>query len=217
MKQRPSFFGKGAGSGHTAVAASFSKDARHVTDLSVLVKEKAKFSCIYADPPWRYDSTTHRGAAENHYHTMSLEDIAALPIKKLVTEKAHLHFWTTNSFLFESKEIIEAWGFEYKSAFVWVKPQIGAGRYWRNAHEYMLLGVRGNLTFSDKSQPSWKSFDRKRHSEKPREIRKVIEAVSPGPYLELFGRTLVKGWTVFGNDIASFGSKHSHSTLYDMR
>lgn len=134
---------------------------------------------------------------------MSVDDIAALPIRLLGADDAHLHLWTTSSFLFDSKRIIEAWGFEYKSSFVWVKPAIGLGNYWRCAHEFLLLGIRGNTPFRNRAVRSWLEAPRLRHSEKPEAVRGLIEAVSPGPYLELFARRATAGWSVWGNQVSA--------------
>jgi N6-adenosine-specific RNA methylase IME4 len=173
-----------------------------VEDLGVLVSREARFSTVYADPPWRYGNQGTRAATDNHYVTMTVEEIAALPVAGLVADDAHLHLWTTNAFLFDARSIIEAWGFEYKSCFVWVKPEMGIGNYWRVSHEFMLLGVRGRCPFLDKSQMSWIQASRTHHSAKPGGVRSIIEAVSPGPYLELFGRDAVEGWTVWGNEVS---------------
>jgi len=172
-----------------------------VSRIEHLLTSGGSFGSIYADPPWRYDNQGSRGAAENHYATMSVQEICRLPIKRLAAQNAHLHLWTTNAFLFEARQVLEAWGFEYKSCFVWVKPKLGMGNYWRLSHEFLLLGVRGSCPFRDKGSRSWQELDRGRHSQKPDEIRRLIETVSPGPYLELFGRQPVHGWTVFGNQI----------------
>jgi N6-adenosine-specific RNA methylase IME4 len=174
-----------------------------VTDLNVLLRRGAKFCCIYADPPWRYDRTP-RGAAEHHYPTMSVDEIATLPVAKLSADVCHLHLWTTHSFLFEAKRVMDAWGFAYKGVFVWTKPhhQMGTGYYWRGCSEFLLLGVKGDQTFLDRSIPNWACLDRGEHSQKPEAVRSLIERVSPGPYLELFGRKAVRGgWTVFGNEV----------------
>ena len=90
----------------------------------------------------------------------------------------------------------------YKSCFVWVKPQMGLGNYWRVSHEFMLFGLRGKKPFGSRSEMSWGQYQRSIHSRKPDEVRKKIEKVSGGPYLELFGRMPVRGWTVYGNQIA---------------
>lgn len=170
-------------------------------DLAVLCDAGKEFGTIYADPPWAYGNQGTRAATENHYDGSSIEDICALPVARMAAERSHLHLWTTNGFLFEAKQVIEAWGFEYRSCFVWVKPSIGIGNYWRVSHEFLLLGVRGGLTFEDKSLRSWGEFPRGAHSEKPEQIRRMIERASPGPRLELYGRRAVDGWTVWGDQI----------------
>lgn len=174
---------------------------RVVNDLSKLVRAKKTFRCIYADRPWQYQNQGTRAATNNHYLTMSLEGMCELPVEKLAAKNAHLHIWTTSSFLPHTFRVIEAWGFRYVSSFVWVKPLMGLGNYWRVAHEFLLLGVRGSLSFQQKNIGSWIEEAAGRHSEKPDSVREIIERVSPGPRLELFGRKSVKGWTVFGNQL----------------
>lgn len=171
-----------------------------VSDLNRLVELGRTFGTIYADPPWRYHKQT-RGAAAKHYPTLPLEALLTLPIRELAAEHAHLHLWTTTAFLFEAKAVMDAWGFTYKSAFIWVKPELGMGNYWRISHEFLLLGVRGHCPFRDRSQRSWMEAGRGVHSSKPDRIRTLIERVSPPPYLELFGRRLSPGWTVWGDQI----------------
>lgn len=176
-----------------------------VIRLNELVESGQKFGCIYADPPWQYGNQGTRAATDNHYPTMTPQAIAALPIESLAADDAHLHLWTTNAFLFECERIIAAWGFTYKSCFVWVKTQMGIGNYWRVSHEFLLLGVRGRCTFLDRGQKSWMELPRAGHSIKPAEIRTAIEKVSPSPRLELFGRQVTSGWTVWGNEIEEPG------------
>ena len=161
-----------------------------------------KFGTVYADPPWRYNNQGTRAATDNHYDgTMSVDEICGLPVAEVVAEKAHLHLWTTNAFIYDTKRILEAWGFEYKSTFVWVKPQMGIGNYWRNSHELMITAVKGGLTAASRSEMSWVECRRGRHSAKPQQVRESIERLSPGPYLELFGRRAIENWTVFGNQV----------------
>jgi N6-adenosine-specific RNA methylase IME4 len=173
-----------------------------VDDLNKLVRDGKKFGTIYADPPWLYGNQATRSSTGNHYDGMTISEIAALPIKELVSENAHLHLWTTNGFIFECKAIMEAWGFEYKSCFVWVKPELGIGNYWRLSHEFMLFGLRGKAPFQDHSLKSWLEHERGQHSAKPEAIRKMVEKASVGPRLELFGRRVADGWTVWGNQIS---------------
>lgn len=170
--------------------------------LSELIANGARYGTIYADPPWQYRNQSSNGAAANHYETLAVEEIAALPIEKLAADAAHLHLWTTNAFLFDARAIIEAWGFEYRSCFVWVKPDLGVGNYWRVSHEYLLLGVRGPAPFRRHDKRSWMEVKRTRHSEKPQEIRGLIESVSPGPRIELFARKRCAGWTCWGTEVS---------------
>ena len=180
-----------------------SGDCHVVTELEELVGSGLRFACIYADPPWRYGNQGTRAATGNHYPTMSVPEICEMPIGSLAEERAHLHLWTTNGFLFDARLVLEAWGFAYKSCLVWVKPQMGLGNYWRVAHEFLLLGVRGGLPFGDRSMRSWVVAKRAGHSVKPEAVRQMIETVSLGPYLELFGRRRIPGWTVFGNQVGT--------------
>ena len=180
----------------TAPAPTFT-----VNRLESLFTQDLRFQTILADPPWRYDQQGVRGAAGKHYPTMSVDEIAALPVSALCAEQAHLHLWTTNAFLFDAKQVIEAWGFEYKTTFVWCKPSIGAGFYWRNATEFLLLAVRGSCPFLDRGQMNYLIAPRYGHSEKPEQIRHLIEKVSPTPRLELFARRIAPGWVAWGNDI----------------
>lgn len=178
------------------------KDRQTVNDLTELAVRNAQFGTIYADPPWRYGNQSTRGATGDHYIGMTTEEICALPIAALAAKDAHLHIWTTNAFLFDAKNVLEAWGFEYKSCYIWVKPQIGMGNYWRVSHEFLLLGIRGSAPFSDKSLRSWGEFPRREHSAKPEEIRTLIQRASPGPRLELFARRTAPGWYSWGNEIS---------------
>lgn len=174
-----------------------------VSSLKELIAAGRKFPTIYADPPWPYANEASRGAAVNHYPVLSLDDIRQEPVGELAADNAHLHLWTTNGFLREALDLIDAWGFTYKSCFVWLKPDLGCGNYWRVSHEFLLLGVRGRLRFRDRTLPSWLIAPRMEHSRKPGRVRLLIERVSPGPYLELYGRSEIPDadWTVYGNQV----------------
>jgi N6-adenosine-specific RNA methylase IME4 len=174
-----------------------------VADLGELVQRGLRYGCIYADPPWAYSNKATRANVEDEYKsTMTVDEICQEPVAQLASDDCHLHLWTTNAFLFEAKRVMESWGFEYKSCFVWVKPQMGIGNYWRVSHEFMLLGIRGKPEFRRRDCMSWGEFDRTAHSKKPSGVRKLIEAVSPGPYLELYGRETVPNWMVYGNEVS---------------
>jgi N6-adenosine-specific RNA methylase IME4 len=173
-----------------------------VDDLRKLIADGRKYGTIYADPPWLYSNQGTRAATSNHYEGMTVDEICALPIAQLADDNCHLHLWTTNGFLFECPKIISAWGFEFRSTFAWVKPQIGIGNYWRNSHELLLTAIRGpdSKHFNDASLRSWVEADRTRHSAKPHIVREYLERASPGPRLELFAREAVTGWDVWGNE-----------------
>lgn len=167
------------------------------------------FRTITADPPWKYDNRATRAAAEDHYPTLTVEELKALdvdggPVRDRAADGCHLYLWTTNAFLREAFAILEAWGFEYKTCLTWVKPQLGIGNYFRSMTEHVLFGVRGTLRVLDGNQPNWFEHRRGRHSRKPDQFYDLVERVSPGPYLELFGRSDMlgsrPGWTVWGNE-----------------
>lgn len=187
-----------------------------VDSLYRLIEAGKKFGAIYADPPWRYDNQGTRAATGNHYKAevdenevetqpasgMSVDELCALPVRELAADDAHLHLWTTNAFLFECPKIFAAWGFEFRSSFVWAKPQMGIGNYWRNSHEFLLTAIRGNAKrFNDRSLMSWMQCDRGIHSAKPEQVRSYIERASHGPYLEMFARRRARNWVVWGNQI----------------
>ncbi len=161
-----------------------------------------RFHTILADPPW---DINQRGAygAEKHYDLMPLERIKAMPIKDLAEENSHCWLWVTNNTLRCGFDVLEAWGFTPRSVFTWIKLRIGLGVYLRNCTEHVLLGTRGKAPVLCKNQINFGIFQVQDHSHKPEEIHKIVERVSPGPYLELFARRRMPGWDVWGNEIDS--------------
>jgi N6-adenosine-specific RNA methylase IME4 len=122
----------------------------------------------------------------------------------VASEGARLFLWATTGFLRESFDVIQAWGFEYRSQIIWCKPQMGIGNYCRVSHEILMIATRPGIKAwdgRDKAIKSWHVADRTKHSEKPELFRGIVEKLSPGPYLELFGRVTAKGWTTHGNQI----------------
>ena len=193
--------GKAAVRGATpARATPISGVIQHLSEIA-----GQRFGTIYADPPWQYSNkATRSNVASEYAGTMTPSEVADMPVAELAAKDSHLHLWTTNAFIFEAKRVMDAWGFEYKSMFIWVKPQMGIGNYWRVSHEILLLGVRGDAKrFAEHRHKSWLEIPRGKHSAKPEELRQIIERVSPGPFLELFGRNQVPGWVVFGNQVES--------------
>ena len=172
-------------------------------NLREFIERGERFGTIYADPPWQYGNQGTRAATDDHYVTMTVPEICAEPVREVAAENAHLHLWTTNGFLREAFDVMEAWGFKYKSCFVWCKPQMGIGNYYRVSHEFLLFGVRGDCPFQMRDAMSWGVHDRLEHSRKPAAIREMVEKVSPGPYLEMYGRELRPWtpWSVYGNQV----------------
>lgn len=161
------------------------------------------FRTILADPPWGVLQHGSRGA-HRYYPLMTVEEIAALPVARLVSTDAHLWLWVTNATLFAGHMVMGAWGFTYRSCLTWVKPGLGLGSsYLRNNTEHLLFGTRGKAPILYRSQPTWLFAPKQDHSHKPEEQYAVIERCSPGPYLELFARRKQPGWQVWGNEVAS--------------
>lgn len=167
-------------------------------DLPELDDPPTEFSAIVIDPPWRYDNTITRGAAEDHYPTMGLEELAALTFP--AAADSHLYLWVTNGFLREGFWLLEQWGFEYKACLTWCKPQIGMGNYFRNSTEHVYFAVRGKLPTNANNIATHFIADRTRHSAKPEAFYDIVERSSPGPYLEMFARRRRLGWQVWGNE-----------------
>lgn len=185
-----------------AIGCRPSSETCTITDLAALTESGKRFGCIYADPPWVYDNQGTRAATGNHYLGLTVDQLCDLPIAEIAADAAHLHLWTTNAFLRDSFRIIDAWGFEFRSTFVWVKREMGIGNYWRCSHELLMTAVRGDAKhFYDNSLMSWFECSRSKHSAKPEQVRSMLERASPGPYLELFARLPANGWTCWGNEI----------------
>lgn len=181
-------------------------------DLAGSLRGK-KFKTILADPPWRFQNRTGKMAPEHRrlsrYETMTLDDICALPVEGVAADTAHLYLWVPNALLPEGLKVMEAWGFSYKSNLIWHKVRKdggsdgrGVGFYFRNVTEIILFGVRGkNARTLDagRRQVNMIETRKREHSRKPDEQYELIEACSPGPYLELFARGERPKWTVWGN------------------
>jgi len=156
------------------------------------------FATIVIDPPWQYGNKATRGAAEDHYPTMTQDELIALELP--AEDDAHLYLWVTNNFLRDGLELCEAWGFAYKTMLTWVKPQMGMGNYFRSVTEHVLFGVRGSLPTLRNDRTNVISADRKRHSAKPEAFYDLVAEMSPGPYLEMFARQRRMGWHTWGNE-----------------
>ncbi len=173
-----------------------------------------RYEIIYADPPWKYHTYSEKGqgrGAEQHYPTMSLEEIKALPVPKICKKDAVLLLWVTSPCLLQGIELLSAWGFSYKTvAFTWMKQCkksdnlfTGMGYYTRANAEYCLLGTRGKpLPRVSHSVSSAVLSHIERHSKKPDEVRKrITDLFGDRPRIELFAREFGDGWDCWGNEV----------------
>lgn len=179
----------------------------------LLDKVQGPYSTVYADPPWRFQNRTGKMAPEHQrllrYPTMTLEEILELPVNRLAAAEAHLYLWIPNALIAEGLEVMKRWGFTYKTNLVWYKVRKdggpdgrGVGFYFRNVTELLLFGVRGSMRTlkAGRTQVNLIPKRKREHSRKPDEVYGVVEACSPGPYLELFARHPRRGWVQWGNE-----------------
>ncbi|GIW72961.1 MAG: DNA methyltransferase [Planctomycetota bacterium] len=176
-----------------------------------------RFGAILADPPWQFSNRTGKVAPEHRrlrrYRTLSLEQIAALPVAALAAPRSHLYLWVPNALLPAGLAVMEAWGFQYKTNLVWHKIRKdggpdgrGVGFYFRNTTELVLFGVRGRLRTlaPGRRQVNIIRTRKMEHSRKPEGLYEIIEACSPGPYLELFARGRRRGWVQWGDEVEGY-------------
>lgn len=179
----------------------------------LLLKVHGPYATILADPPWQFQNRTGKVAPEHRrllrYPTMELKEILELPVAKLAAARSHLYLWVPNALLPEGLRVMEAWGFTYRSNLVWYKVRKdggpdgrGVGFYFRNVTELLLFGVRGRMRTlpPGRRQVNLLCSRKREHSRKPDLIYDIIEACSPGPYLELFARFKRPGWDQWGNE-----------------
>lgn len=172
-----------------------------------------KYGVILADPPWAFRAWSDKGkgrSAEQHYPTMRMEDIKALPVPSLAAEDCVLFLWATFPMLKEALEVIDVWGFTYKTvAFTWVKenrksPGLfwGLG-YWTRANaEICLLATRGSPKRQSAAVHQVILSPVEQHSKKPDAVReRIVVLMGDVPRVELFARQETPGWDVWGNEV----------------
>lgn len=202
------------------------KHQKIASEANFTLAEKGPFPLIYADPPWKWghfgeqDQENEQGKGrtpDQHYPTLTHDQVLdfcvdGVPVHGIAHNDAALFLWCTSSNLPRALEVMERWGFEFKSSATWVKMKDGKlttsmGLVFRNAHEILLYGTRGKMPGPQYQPPSAFVFPRGRHSAKPPEIRKVIERMYPDfnekTRLELFTREKVPGWTGYGYEAGS--------------
>jgi N6-adenosine-specific RNA methylase IME4 len=178
------------------------------------------YRTIVVDPPWpqKGGGPLRGGHGEGFigtagsnpmpYSTMTVPEIAALPIRDLVGDQAHLYLWTTNWFLPDAFQVIASWGFTYSTTLVWAKTPIGAGLggAYGIATEYVLFAHRGRVDAQARIGRNWFTWKRPysytgkpQHSGKPPAFLDMVEQVSPAPRVELFARAQRLGWDSWGS------------------
>jgi N6-adenosine-specific RNA methylase IME4 len=166
------------------------------------------YGVLYADPPWRLEpysrETGLNRAADNHYPTMTREAMLDMEVMRTAPAKDCVLFcWATVPMLQEAFEWMAHYGFEYRSHCVWIKDHAGTGYWFRNQHELLLVGVRGEVP-APAPGTQFASVIRApvaEHSAKPAAFAEMIEELFPHlPALELFARGPRLGWTVWGNE-----------------
>jgi N6-adenosine-specific RNA methylase IME4 len=185
-----------------------------------------EFGTILADPPWQFDNRTGKVAPEHRrlrlYPTMTLQEICALPLAAHAAKRSHLYLWVPNALLREGLQVLTEWGFTYKTALTWYKVRKdggpdgrGVGFYFRNVTEVVLFGVKGSMRTlaPGRRQVNLLATRKREHSRKPDELYPIIEACSPGAYLELFARAPREGWDQFGDEVETY---LKHRKIYSL-
>ncbi|MEW6039014.1 MAG: MT-A70 family methyltransferase [Pseudomonadota bacterium] len=175
------------------------------------------YGAILADPPWQFVNRTGKMAPEhkrlNRYGTLTLREIMEIPVAQVAAENSHLYLWVPNALLPEGLQVMDAWGFKYKTNLIWHKIRQdggpdgrGVGFYFRNTTEIVLFGVKGHLRTASpgRTQVNIIKSRKREHSRKPDEMYSIIESCSPGPYLELFARGSLQGWDQWGNQVDDY-------------
>lgn len=175
-----------------------------------------EYATVVVDPPWRFPTSLpgfgkkegdnwKRPGSVVPYPTLTIEQIALLPISEIAAKQAHLYLWTPNAFIEQAYPLARAWGFVPSIMLVWAKPPRGFAGFptYAIATEYLLFCRRGGLKPLMRWPRNWFTYPRGKHSAKPPEFLEIIEQVSPGPRLEMFARTTREGWSCWGNEITS--------------
>ena len=175
------------------------------SDLPTPKLPEGTYNVIYADPPWQYSNTGFDESAEQHYPTMTNEELYEL-IEKLnpcIADPAVLFLWVTNPFLWVGFQLVEHWSFDYKTDMVWVKNKgPSMGWFTQSRHEHLLIATRGDGMHPKYRPISWFEAPVTKHSKKPEFMYELIEKMYPdGKYLELFARNKRKNWTSWGLEI----------------
>ena len=203
--------------------------------LTDLPKEVGQFRyrTVLADPPWRFVNRTGKVGPEHRrlwrYDTLSIAELCTVPVQRISRAPSHLYMWVPNALLPQGLQVMQAWGYEYKTNIVWAKRRHdghpdgrGMGFYFRGVTELVLFGVMGHMRTrsAGRKQVNMIETVKREHSRKPDELYDVIEQCSPPPYVELFARHVRPGWEQWGKDAPANGVtddwEHHQSSQEDM-
>jgi N6-adenosine-specific RNA methylase IME4 len=174
------------------------------------MEKEIRYKTVYADPPWNeFGGGKIKRGADKHYPLMKTNDIINYMKQINIDDNAHLYLWVTNTYLKDGLRVMEELGFKYKTNIVWVKDRFGLGQYFRGQHEICLFGVKGNLPYKHKVDPSRSCCSettvihakRTEHSKKPDDMYIKIENTSYAPYIEVFARQRRNNWDSIGNEV----------------
>lgn len=179
------------------VNTAYSKIKRIEDEKRILTAKpvQGKFRTLMLDPPWDYDGVSLAGRGEAPYATMTLDDIADLPVDKWADDGCHLYLWATNSYILRAGELIKKWGFDFKTVITWVKPKFGMGSYFRSSTEHILFATRGTRRTRVANIATHFEAPLGAHSEKPEKFFEIVRAASYPPYGEVFQRKARDGIT----------------------
>jgi N6-adenosine-specific RNA methylase IME4 len=165
---------------------------------------RGPYRVLTADPPWPYEKRdedpSHRGVLP--YTTMSLAQICALDVGSIAHEDSILWLWTTNAFMREAFDVLDAWGFEAKTILTWNKPKMGMGDWLRGQTEHCIMAVRGHPVVTLTNQTTSQHWPVREHSRKPEEFYDFVESLCPAPrYAYLFARNTRPNWDCHGDEV----------------
>lgn len=202
----------------------------HAPDSPVIAEgalrglRKGRYGVIYADPPWSFKTYSNREqgtvphrASEAPYSSMTREELLSMPVDQIAAKDCVLHMWTISSHVDQAFELAASWGFTYKSlGFIWVKtqkgdpetPKMGMGKWLRQEAEMTLLFTKGKPPRLSGGVRQVLMEPAREHSRKPDGFYERIEALSAGPYCELFARTTRPGWDQAGDQVGKFGYRY---------
>ena len=193
-----------------------SEAKRNECPLDRLVIPHGGFRTIVADPPWQYGKWGKASVpnfvghvpteSQMQYTTMTVKEIAALPVSYYAADNCDLYLWATQKYLPDAFKVMEAWGFKYCQTLTWCKTPMGTGQggLFCPTTEFLLLGRKGKMPQGKlRVDTTWWNWPRawKTHSRKPEAAQSIIETVSDGPRLEMFARRQRDDWTVWGNEV----------------